>query len=166
MILGLERLKEEVSVPQSLGTHSNLSEFTPSHLLVQVYVLHEAGKWKRHVKCRNGVPADLASLSILTSRSCIGLLANRLHTNDQLEVTEDSPWLDFKALCAKLKIFSCILKASNAKEHPARILTHLGKNSWSLSLQTKIPPKATPDKRGKWGMGSKPHAWNAELGRV
>lgn len=91
MILGLERLKEEVSAPQSLDTHSNLSEFTPSHLLIQVYVLHEAGKWERHVKCRNGVPADLARLSILTSRSCFGLLANRLHTNDQLEVTEDSP---------------------------------------------------------------------------
>lgn len=91
MILGLERLKEEVSAPQSLDTHSNLSEFTRSHLLIQVYVLHEAGKRKRHVKCRNGAPADLASLSILTSRSGIGLLANRLHTNDQLEVTEDSP---------------------------------------------------------------------------
>lgn len=63
MILGLERLKE-VSALQSLGTHSNLSEFTSRHLLMQVYVLHEAGKWKRHVKCRNRVPADLTILSI------------------------------------------------------------------------------------------------------
>lgn len=91
MILGLERLKEEVPAPQSLDTHCNLSEFTLSHLLIQFYVLHEAGKWKKHVKCRNRVPADLTILSILTSRSRIGLLANRLHTNDQFEVTEYSP---------------------------------------------------------------------------
>lgn len=111
MILGLERLKEEVSAPHSLDTHSNLWEFTYSHLLSQVYVLHEARKWKRHVKCRNGVPADLTILSILTSGSCIGLLANRLHANDQLDMTEYSPGLDFKALCEQLKIFSSILKA-------------------------------------------------------
>lgn len=91
MIPGLERLKEEVSAPQSLDTHSNLQEFTPSHLLIQVYVLHEAGKWERHVECRNRVPTDLTILSILTPGSRIGLLANRLHANNQLEVTEYSP---------------------------------------------------------------------------
>lgn len=91
MILGLERLKEEVSAPQSLDTHSNLQEFTLSHPLIQACLLHEAEKWERHVECTNGVPADLTILSILTSGSCIGLLANRLHTNDQLEVTGYSP---------------------------------------------------------------------------
>lgn len=69
MILGLERLKEEVPAPQSLDTHSNLQEFTPSHLLTQASVLREAEKWERHVECTNGVPADLAILSILTSGS-------------------------------------------------------------------------------------------------
>lgn len=62
-----------------------------------VCVLREAGKWKRHVKCRSGVPADLTVLSILTSGSRIGLLANRLHTNDQPEVTEYSPGRDSKS---------------------------------------------------------------------
>ena len=89
MILALERLKKEVSAPQSLDTHSNLQEFTSSHLLVQAYVLHEAEKRERHVECR--VPDDLTILSILTSGSLIGLLANRLHANDQLEVKEYSP---------------------------------------------------------------------------
>ena len=119
MILGPERLKEEVSAPHSLDTHSNLWEFTRSRLLTQVYVLHGAGKWKRHVRYRNAVPADLTILSILTPRSYIGLLANRLHANNQLEVTEYSPWLDFKALCEQLKILSSILKARQG-----RILGH------------------------------------------
>lgn len=58
----------------------------------QVYVLHGAEKWKkRHVRYRNAVPADLTVLSILTPRSYIGLLANRLHANNQLEVAEYSP---------------------------------------------------------------------------
>ena len=119
MILGPERLKEEVSAPRSLDTHSNLWEFTRSHLLSQVYVLHGAGKWKRPVRYKNVVPADLAILSILTPRSCIGLLANRLHANHQLEVTEYSPWLDFKVLCEQLNILSSILKARQR-----RILGH------------------------------------------
>lgn len=46
---------------------------------------------KRHVRYRNAVPADLTVLSILTPRSYIGLLANRLHANNQLEVAEYSP---------------------------------------------------------------------------
>lgn len=76
-------------------------------------------------------------LSILTSGSCVGLLANKVHTNDQLEVTEYAPRLDFKALCAKLKIFSSILKARNENEQLVFTL-QTGKNSWSLSLQTKM----------------------------
>lgn len=64
MILGLERLKEEVSALQSLDTHPNLSEFTSSHLPIQVCILQEAGKRRRHVKRRSRVPVDLTILSI------------------------------------------------------------------------------------------------------
>lgn len=142
MILGLERLKEEVSAPHSLDTHSNSWELSYSHLLSQVYVLHEARKWKRHVKCRNGVPADLTILSILTSGSCTGLLANGLHANDQLDMTEYSPGLDFKALCEQLKIFSSILKAGQGG-----ILDH-------SAFTQRHDPQPTKDKRGK------EEAWN------
>lgn len=152
MILGLERLKE-VSALQSLGTHSNLSEFTSRHLLMQVYVLHEAGKWKRHVKCRNRVPADLTILSILTLGSCIGLLANRLRTNNQLEVTEYSPWLGSKALREKLKMFfffhfkSHRWKGTTSPHSPCR-------EEFLVIQVSKSPPKPTTDKRGN------KEAWN------
>lgn len=108
---------------------------------------------KRHVRYRNAVPADLTRFKHFDTRSYIGLLANRLHANNQLEVAEYSPWLDFKALCEQLKILSSILKPD-------------GKNSWPLSLQTKSWPRPTTDKRETGGMKSKPHAWNAGLASI
>lgn len=72
--------------------------------------MHEVGKRKRHVQCSNGVPVGLTILSILTLGSCTGLLANRLHANNQPEVTEHSPGLNLGALCVKLEIFASIVK--------------------------------------------------------
>lgn len=72
--------------------------------------MHEVGKRKRNVQCSNGVPVGLTILSILTLGSCTGLLANRLHANNQPKVTEHSLGLNLGALCVKLEIFASIVK--------------------------------------------------------